>query len=129
MKPVGYRQQLVEPIPTDPRHPNYYEPTDRTIVRHRDLPYRDSDSGFGFRNPGGVGRFGEFMPPGDEFQNPGRARVAATFSGTNGVVSRDQQIQMAAVGNAQNQTMYNHMAAYARPMGFYGFGYNGGMMY
>lgn len=125
-RPVTRPHEIVEPIQTDPRSSDYYEPSHRTIVRRDYMPY--DTGGPGWRNPGGVGRSNEFYGN-EEFINAGRPRTAATFGGTNGVVSKDQQIQMAAIANQKNAVMNNHIDAYARPFGFYGFGYGGGYMY
>src|SRR4051794_7735333 len=42
----------------------------RSIVHHYPYPYPNyytSDRTAGFRNPGGVGRYSEYYPPGDRF--------------------------------------------------------------
>src|SRR5437870_3062606 len=44
----------------------------RSIVHHYPYPYPEfyhGDQTAGFRNPGGTGRYLEYYPPGDQFQN------------------------------------------------------------
>src|SRR5690349_4271563 len=46
----------------------------RSIVHHYPYPYPNyyhNDDRAGFRNPGGVGRYMEYYPPGNQFQNEG----------------------------------------------------------
>ncbi len=43
----------------------------RSIVQHYPLPYPEyyhGDQSAGFRNPGNVGRYAEYYPPGNQFQ-------------------------------------------------------------
>src|SRR5881394_3412214 len=44
----------------------------KSIVHHYPYPYPSyyyNDRTGGFRNPGGLGRYAEYYPPGDRFQN------------------------------------------------------------
>lgn len=130
MRPAVYKPNPFPPIPTDPRSPDYYEPAHRTVVRPRRLPERDAN-GYGFRNPGGVGRYDEYLPPAGDMSviNPAKPMRMAVSGGTNFPVSRQEQIMMRNAGTAQAGMLNSQMGMYARPFGFGGFGYGGGMMY
>jgi hypothetical protein len=130
MRPAVYKPNPFPPIQTDPRAPDYYEPAHRTVVRPRRLPERDAN-GYGFRNPGGVGRYDEYLPPAGDMSviNPAKPMRMAVSGGTNFPVSRQEQIMMRNAGTAQAGMLNSQMGMYARPFGFGGFGYGGGMMY
>ncbi len=130
LRPAVYKPNPFPPVQTDPRAPDYYEPAHRTVVRPRRLPERDS-SGYGFRNPGGVGRYDEYLPPTGDMSviNPAKPMRMAVSGGTNFPVSRQEQIMMRNAGTAQAGMLNSQMGMYARPFGFGGFGYGGGMMY
>ena len=46
----------------------------RSLLRRTD-PYPTGDDQWGYRNPGNVGRFKEYYPPGNRFQNDRRPGV------------------------------------------------------
>lgn len=103
--------------PDYPTHPGY-----RSILR-QPPPYPASEYSYGFRNPGGIGRYEEFYPPGDVFQNGGRDPVP--IAGFNrGIPGRSQQEQAMAVqtGVSRYGVMQQHLDNFARPLGFYGYG-------
>lgn len=130
MRPAVYQPNPFPPVQTDPRAPDYYEPAHRTVVRPRRLPERDS-YGYGFRNPGGVGRYDEYLPPTGDTSviNPAKPMRMAVSGGSNFPVSRQEQIMMRNAGTAQAGMLNSQMGMYSRPFGFGGFGYGGGMMY
>ncbi len=90
--------------------------------------YGDSDSTYGFRNPGGVGRRGEYYPPGNKFQSGGTDPIrVATFNGTSGPPGIQEQMQAQQLGVQKTNAQNANIDALARP-GFglgYGFGYGG----
>jgi hypothetical protein len=99
-------------------HPGY-----RSVLRRP--PHYSSEYTYGFRNPGGVGRFAEYYPPGDQFQNGGRDPVAhAGFDQNLPVGSISEQAMATQVGTQRYSAMQQHMDNFSRPMGFgYGFGF------
>ena len=103
---------------SDPNHPG-----NRSVLRD----YNSSrDANWGFRNPGGVGKFAEYYPPNNQFQNGGRDPVAhAGFDQNIPVGSIQEQAMATQVGTQRYSAMQQHMDNFARPMGFYGF-YGGG---
>jgi hypothetical protein len=99
----------------------------RTRTAPQPPPRRgEDDSDYGFRNPGGIGRYSEYYPPGNQFQS-GRDPVrVASFD--NGPASHSFQSQMQAqmVGNARTRTLNQHIDNYSSPMRFgWGFGFGG----
>ena len=60
-------------------------PRRRSVVHHNPYPYPEyyyNDQSAGFRNPGNVGRYAEYYPPGDRFQSEqDPVRVARFDSG------------------------------------------------
>ena len=112
----------------DPYLPLY---TKRNVYRSRTAPYpepRDPDNEYGFRNPGGIGRFSEYYPPGNQFQNGGRdpTRVAGFSQNIAPGTSRADQLAAQQAGIARMNEQDNRINALARPLGFgYGFGFGG----
>lgn len=107
--------------PYDPNHPGH-----GSVLRNYGT---DPNATWGFRNPGGVGKFGEYYPPGNRFQNGGRDPVAkAGFDQNIPVGSIQEQAMATQVGTQRYSVMQQHMDNFARPMGFYGFyGFGGGV--
>ena len=99
----------------------------RSIVHHYPLPYPEyyhGEASAGFRNPGGTGRFLEYYPPGDQFQQPSdRVRVAKFDQGAPGT-GRADQFQALQVGVQRQNSIQQHIDNYARPA--FGVGYFGG---
>jgi hypothetical protein len=89
--------------------------------------YYDDARRAGYRNPGGVGRYAEFYPAGNQFQND-QARnppPVATFNGGSGVPTMDQQIAAQQLGVAKYNSIQQSIDRYARPYYGYGFGFGG----
>lgn len=104
-------------------------PRRRSIVHHYPYPYPNyytSDQSGGFRNPGGVGRYSEYYPPGDRFQAGGGGvdpvRVA-TFDRGGGPTLADQRAAQ-QIGIQRDAVLQRHMDNFARP--FFGYGYGVG---
>ena len=77
----------------------------------------------GYRNPGGVGRYLEYYPPGNEFQVE-RDPVRVARFGEGGVPDRDEQRAAQQVGIQRYNSIQQHIDSYAHPYGFgYGFGF------
>ncbi|WP_422926193.1 hypothetical protein [Singulisphaera sp. PoT] len=100
----------------------------RSIVHHYPYPYPGyyhSDRNAGWRNPGGVGRYGDYYPAGDRFQandNVERDPVSPATFGNGGIPSRDEQLQAQQIGVQKDRVMQDHIDNYARPYYGYGFG-------
>jgi hypothetical protein len=97
----------------------------RSIVHHYPYPYPDyyhGDQYAGFRNPGGVGRYAEYYPPGDRFQENIDPVRAAHFD--TGFGNRQEQLQSEQVGVQRDNAIMNHIDSMARPA--FGIGYFGG---
>jgi hypothetical protein len=86
--------------------------------------YYRNDMSAGFRNPGGVGRYAEYYPPGDKFQNDqtGVQRAPANFDNGEGPPSRQEQLQAQQIGIQRNNALQQHIDNYAAPRFGYGFG-------
>ncbi|AGA26943.1 hypothetical protein Sinac_2641 [Singulisphaera acidiphila DSM 18658] len=100
----------------------------RSIVHHYPYPYPNyytNDRSAGFRNPGGVGRFSEYYPPGGQFQvNPGVDPVrVATFDRGGGPTLADQRAAQ-QIGIQRDAVMQRHIDNFARP--YFGYGYGVG---
>jgi hypothetical protein len=103
-------------------------PQRRSIVHHYPYPYPsyyNNDRTGGFRNPGGVGRYREYYPPGDPIltqpaQDPVRV---ATFGRGGGPTLADQRAAQ-QIGIQRENAIMNHIDSYARP--YYGYGYGVG---
>ncbi len=100
----------------------------RSIVHHYPYPYPNyyqGDRTAGWRNPGGVGRFREYYPSGDQFQanySAGRDPVPTASFGGGGIPSREEQLQAQQVGVQKDNALQQHIDNYARPYYGYGFG-------
>jgi hypothetical protein len=97
----------------------------KSIVHHYPYPYPDyyhGDQTAGFRNPGGVGRFIEYYPPGNQFQENGDPVRAASFD--TGFGNRSEQLQSLQVGVQRENAIMNHIDRMAAPS--LGIGYFGG---
>ncbi len=96
----------------------------RSIVHHYPYPYPSyyyGDQTAGFRNPGGVGRYPEYYPPGDRFQVQQDPVRVARFS-EGGYPSRAEQLAAQQVGIARYNSIQQHIDRYAVPYYGYGFG-------
>jgi hypothetical protein len=105
----------------------------KSIVHHYPYPYPGyyyNDRTGGFRNPGGLGRYAEYYPPGDRFQSEtGTDPVrVASFDRGSGYPSLDQQRAAQQIGIQRESVIMNHIDNYARPYygGGYGVGFFGG---
>jgi hypothetical protein len=103
----------------------------QSIVHHYQYPYPEhyyNDRTAGFRNPGGVGRYAEYYPPGGHYQNEsgGRTPYVASFDRGSGAPSRAEQLQAQALGVAKYNAIQGHIDNYARSYVGYGFGGYGG---
>lgn len=100
---------------------SHFHPSNRSVVRQ--YPHYTSEYTYGYRNPGGVGRYSEYYPPNDQFQNGGRDPVAHPgFDQNIPVGSISEQAMATSVGVSRYNAMQQHMDNFARPMG-YGFGF------
>jgi hypothetical protein len=125
--PVGQQRAAYRPTQYQPSAPYYLpqevrnHPGSQSVLRHRPSPYA-YDSGYGYRNPGGVGKFEEYYPPGNQFQNGGHdPTVAASFE--HGTPYNIQEQAMATnVGTNRYRALQQHLDNFGRPVGFYGFG-------
>jgi hypothetical protein len=102
-------------------------PRRRSIVHHYPYPYANyytGDRNGGFRNPGGVGRYSEYYPPGDRFQGNAVDPVrVAGFDRGGGPTLADQRAAQ-QIGIQRESVMQRHIDNYARP--FFGYGYGVG---
>lgn len=100
----------------------------RSIVHHYPYPYPayyHGDQSAGWRNPGGVGRFAEYYPAGNQMQvdNPNeRDPVRVATFGDGGIPSRQQQMEAQQIGIQRENAIQQHIDNYARPAYGYGFG-------
>ena len=102
-----------------------HPPRRRSIVHHYPHPYPEyyhGDQTAGFRNPGGVGRYIEYYPPGDKFQENNDPVQAARFD--TGFGNRSEQIQAQQVGIQRENAIMNNIDRMAAPR--LGVGYFGG---
>ncbi len=106
--------RYVYPSPTTPEQPE----------RRSASAYEQTDTRYpGYRNPGGVGRYLEYYPPGNEFQTERDPVRVARFGG-GGVPDRDAQRAAQQVGIQRYNAIQRHIDSYAQPYGFgYGFGF------
>lgn len=121
----NYHYHNFAAIQTDPTQPDYFEPAHRSVIRHNPLPYRD-DQSYGFRNPGGVGRFAEYYPPGNKFENTGKDPVQVAGFDSNPSGDRKEQMAAQSLGIRRESMIQNQINTYGRPLG-YGFGFGGGI--
>ena len=99
----------------------------RSIVHHYPYPYPGAyygDETAGFRNPGGVGRYAEYYPPGDHFQVEGDPVRVAQF-GVGGYPSQADQRAAQQIGISRYNSIQRHIDNYAAPRFGYGFGMGG----
>jgi hypothetical protein len=102
-------------------------PLRRSIVHHYPYPYPEyyhGDDRAGFRNPGGVGRYLEYYPPGNRFQEEGDPVRVAGFDRAPGVPNRAEQMAAEQIGIQRENAIMSHIDSYARPA--FGVGYFGG---
>jgi hypothetical protein len=102
----------------------------RSIVHHYPYPYPDyyhGDQSAGFRNPGGVGRYLEYYPAGNHFQEEGDPVRVAKFDQGGGAPDRAEQLAAQQIGIQRYNSIQNHIDSYARPYIGFGAGYFGGM--
>jgi hypothetical protein len=95
----------------------------RSVLHH--YPYYGSnDYSYGFRNPGGVGRYEEYYPPGNSFATTGRDPVTrAGFDQGLPVGSVEEQAMATNTGTARYSAFQQHMDNFSRPMGGWGWGF------
>ncbi len=101
----------------------------RSIVHHYPYPYPEhyhGDQTAGFRNPGGVGRYREYYPPGDKFQENNDPVRPARFDQGGGAPDRAEQTAAQQVGVQRGNEIMNHIDRYSRPYYGYGVGLYGG---
>ena len=129
LAPMAEAQQPSAKAPTAPapvrRRPAYMRQPSSVHQNPYPYPgYYQNDRSFGYRNPGGVGRYEEYYPPGDQFQSDqGRDPVqVATFNGGSGVESLNQQIAAQQLGVQKYNSIQSSIDRYARPAYGYGFG-------
>jgi hypothetical protein len=100
----------------------------RSVVHHYPYPYPDyyyGDRMAGWRNPGGVGRYGEYYPPGGQYEMNMNALAplrAAGFNQGGGIPTRQEQLAAQQVGIQRQNSIQQHIDNYARPYVGYGFG-------
>jgi hypothetical protein len=100
-------------------------PRRRSVVHHYPYPYPDyyhGDQTAGFRNPGGVGRYLEYYPAGNQFQESNDPVRVAHFD--TGFGNRQEQLQSLQVGVQRDNAIMNHIDRMARPA--FGVGFFGG---
>ena len=123
------RTRTVYPGVPDHVRPQAYQPMRRrSIVHHYPYPYPgyySNDQTAGFRNPGGVGKYAEYYPPGNQFQVQGDPVRVAQFGVGRGYPSRAEQMQAQQIGISRYNSIQNHIDNYAMPHFGYGFGVGG----
>jgi hypothetical protein len=98
---------------------------EESVLRHSSSGSRD-DMTWGYRNPGGVGRYKEYYPPGNRFQNENPPTIVARFDQGPYGTTRQAQLQAVSIGTQRNSTILGNIGTYGRPLGFgYGFGLGG----
>lgn len=116
-----------QPRPAAVKQPLH--PKRRSIVHHYPYPYPgyyNYDQTAGYRNPGGVGRYAEYYPPGNQFQVEQDPVRVATFDRGGAYPSWDQQRAAQQVGIARYNSIQQSIDRYAAPrvgIGFFG-GFN-----
>jgi hypothetical protein len=101
-------------------------PGAQSILRHR-TPSYPSQMAFGFRNPGGVGRYEEFYPPGNVFQNGGHDPTPlARFDSGGPGYNIQEQAMATQVGTNRYHALQQHLDNFGRPIRFWGFGWGFG---
>jgi len=129
---ISERLQPYQPESRSPdiRPQAMYPQRRRSVVQHYPYPYPGAyhgDARGGFRNPGGVGRYSEYYPPGNRFQSGGTDPVkVAKFDQGGGAPDRQEQIQAYNAGTARYNAIQQHIDRYGSRMFFgYGFGMGG----
>lgn len=115
-------------VPDHIRPQAYVPQHRRSIVHHYPYPYPsyyNNDETAGFRNPGGVGKYAEYYPPGNQFQVQGDPVRVAQFGVGGGYPSRAEQMQAQQIGISRYNSIQNHIDNYSRPAFGYGFGVGG----
>jgi hypothetical protein len=119
------------------RPATYDRQSDSSDMRYRSpgmTPRRTAplpeDSGWGIRNPGGVGVHSEYYPPGNQFQNGGPHPNVPQFDMGPAGTRRDAQATAASIGIQRTRAIQSHIDAYGRPLGWgfgggYGVGFGG----
>jgi len=100
----------------------------RSVVQHYQYPYPGAyhgDATGGFRNPGGVGRYSEYYPPGDRFQQNNDPVKVAKFDQGGGAPDRQEQIEAYNAGTARYNAIQRHIDRYGSRM-YFGFGFGMG---
>lgn len=132
--PAAPRQPAQARAATSPRpasrrsvvHRYAYPPSEtpaRTESRSASAYEQTDTRSAGYRNPGGVGRYLEYYPPGNEFQEE-RDPVRVARFGSGGVPDQADQRAAQQVGIQRYNSIQGHIDSYARPYGFgYGFGF------
>ncbi len=96
----------------------------KSIVHHYPYPYPSyyhGDQSAGYRNPGSQGRYLEYYPPGNQFQENNDPVRPARFD--TGFGNRSEQLASQQVGIARYNSIQGHIDNYSRPMmgvGFFG---------
>ena len=123
------RAQTVYPGVPDHIRPQAIQPQRRrSIVHHYPYPYPGyyyNDDTAGFRNPGGVGKYAEYYPPGNQFQVQGGDAVRVAQFGVGGYPSRAEQMAAQQIGISRYNSIQGHIDNYAMPHYGYGFGVGG----
>jgi hypothetical protein len=121
------QRQTVGAVPDYVRPQAHQPQRRRSIVQHYPYPYPGAyygDETAGFRNPGGVGRYAEYYPPGDRFQVEGDPVRVAQF-GVGGYPSQADQRAAQSLGIQRYNSIQQHIDNYAAPRFGYGFGMGG----
>lgn len=117
------------PIPREARRPAFNDSMsgwgDPSHRWSRTDLYENPEDSFGYRNPGGVGRFSEYYPPGDQFQNPTRGRRQAATYGI-GMPTRSEQLASYNAGTARYNALQRHIDRYGSPRIGWGWGFGFG---
>lgn len=90
------------------------------------VPDSQRNASYGVRNPGGVGRFAEYYPPGNRFQNDSPAHITARTGVGGGAPTLADQRAAQAVGTARYSALQTHIDTYGRPMMGFGLGFGFG---
>lgn len=94
---------------------------------HEDyVPDAQKAASYGVRNPGGVGRYAEYYPPGNQFQNANPTHITARTGVGGGAPSLADQRAAQAVGTATYSALQTHIDTYGRPMMGFGMGFGFG---
>jgi hypothetical protein len=101
-----------------------------SLVHHYPYPYPGyyhGDDSAGFRNPGGMGRYLEYYPPGNQFQERGDPVRPAVFDQGGGHPTLADQRAAQQLGVSKSNSIMNQIDTFARPYGYgFGVGYFGG---